>query len=147
MLTAVEGWQPTLSDAFTALAVMIPTMNEYFEQWKLSAFVAGQNAEESAFIGTSRLFDINGILNGLDFTYDNLAGRVRAVDPELHAQIDSGFADLRGYVSDLYAQEQAGTLFTAEQADLFGTEAQGKATALAGQVSQAAALLDVEIAE
>lgn len=147
MITAVEGWQPTLSDAFTALAVMIPTMNEYFEQWKLSAFVAGENAEEAAFIGTSRLFDINGILNGLDFTYDNLAAQVEAADPALHEQINSGFDDLRGYVGDLYAQEQGGTVFTAEQADLFGTEAQGKATALAGQVSQAAALLNVEIAE
>ena len=147
MIAAVEGWQPTLSDAFTALAVMIPTMNEYFEQWKLSAFVAGESSEEAAFIGTSRLFDINGILSGLDFTYDSLAARVQTVDPALHDQINNGFADLRGYVGDLYGQEQAGTRFSAEQADLFGTEAQTKATALSGQVSQAAALLDIEIAE
>jgi hypothetical protein len=38
-------------------------------------------------------------------------------------------------------------VFTAEQADLFGTEAQSKATALSGQVAQAAALLNVEIEE
>ncbi len=147
MIAAVQSWQPTLSDAFTALSVMIPTMNEYFEQWKLSSFVAGESSQEAAFIGTSRLFDINGILNGLDFTYDSLATRVRTADPALHDQIDAGFADLRGYVGDLYEQEQTGRRFTAEQADLFGTEAQAKATALAGQVSQAAALLNIEIAE
>ncbi len=136
-----------MSDAFTALVVMIPTMSEYFEQWKLSSFVAGQRSTEQAFIGTSRLFDINGILNGLDFTYQNIAPVVQTADPDLHNQITAGFADLRGYVGNLYEQEQGGTVFTAEQADLFGTEAQNLATALAGQVSQAAALLNIEVAE
>lgn len=147
LTAALAAWQPTPTDAFTALVVMIPTMNEYFEQWKLSSYVAGPAAEESAFIGFSRLFDINGILAGLDVTYENMAPLVAAQDPTLHAQITAGFADLRGYVADLYGQEQAGTQFTAEQADLFGTEAQQKATALAGQVSQAAALLNITIAE
>jgi hypothetical protein len=147
MITAVTNWQPTLSDAFTALVVMIPTMNEYFEQWKLSSYIAGNQAEEVAFVGASRLFDINGILNGLDVTYDNVAHLVAESDPNLHGQIADGFSDLRGYVGDLYTQEQNGTHFSAEQTDLFGTEAQGKATALAGQVSQAAVLLDITIAE
>jgi hypothetical protein len=147
MIAAVEQWQPTLSDVFTALVVMIPTMNEYFEQWKLSTYIAGENAQETAFVGASRLFDINGILNGLDVTYDNIAAQVEATDPALNGQIDDGFADLRAYVGDLYQQELDGTRFTAEQADLFGSEAQAKATALTGQVSQAAALLNVEIAE
>jgi hypothetical protein len=147
MLTAVETWEPTLSDAFTALVVMIPTMNEYFEQWKLSAYIAGAEAEETAFIGASRLFDINGILNGLDVTYANVGVLVAEADPALHAQIEAGFDDLRGYVGDLYSQEQNGTRFTSEQADLFGTEAQSKATALSGQVAQAAALLNITIQE
>jgi hypothetical protein len=147
MIAAVEGWEPSLSDVFTALVVMIPTMNEYFEQWKLSAFIAGAGTEETAFIGTSRLFDINGILNGLDVSYDNIGPLVQDADPALHRQIDTGFSELRAYVSDLYGQEQAGTSFTAEQADLFGTEAQEKATSLAGQVSQAAALLNVTLEE
>lgn len=147
MITAVEEWEPTLNDAFTALVVMIPTMNEYFEQWKLSSYIAGEAAEEQAFVGFSRLFDISGILTGLDFTYGNVSPLVEESDAALHGQIVDGFADLRGYVDDLFAQEQAGTRFTAEQADLFGTEAQSKATALSGQVSQAAALLNVEIEE
>ncbi len=147
MITAVNNWQPTLSDAFTALVVMIPTMNEYFEQWKLSAYIAGSESDETAFIGFSRLFDINGILNGLNVTYDNVAPLVAESDPALHGQIVDGFADLRGYVGDLYSQEQAGTRFTGEQADLFGSEAQAKATALSGQVAQAAALLNVVVEE
>ena len=147
MTAAIETWQPTVSDAFTALVVMIPTMNEYFEQWKLSAYVAGQDSEEAAFIGTSRLVDIAGILNGLDVTYDNVGVLVASADKNQHAQIRDGFADLQSYVTDLHAQEASGTVFTSQQADLFGTEAQAKATALAGQVAQVAALLNVKIAE
>lgn len=147
MITAVEAWEPTLSDAFTALVVMLPTMNEYFEQWKLSAFISGEEAEEAAFIGSSRLFDITNILNGLDFTYKNVSALVVEADPDLHGQIEDGFADLQGYVDDLYSQEQAGTVFSAEQSDLFGTEAQNKATVLAGQVAQSAALLNITIEE
>lgn len=144
---AIEDWEPTLEDAFTAMVVMVPTMNEYFEQWKLSAYVVGTAAQQENFVAVSRLFDIQGILNGLDVTYDNVSPLVAEADADLDAQIDSGFADLIGYVTSLYNQEQAGANFSAEEADLFGTEAQDRATALAGQISQAAALLNIEIAE
>jgi hypothetical protein len=50
-------------------------------------------------------------------------------------------------VQDLYDQEQAGTVFTPEEADLFGSEAQDQATALSGQAAQAAALVGAQIAE
>lgn len=146
MLTAIEGWEPTLGDTFGALAIMTPTMNEYFEQWKLSAFVA-QEIEETAFVSVSRLFDINGILNGLNIAYHNISPVVAEADAGLDAQITAGYEDLVAYVGDLYQQEQAGKHFTPEEADLFGTEAQDKATALAGQVAQAAALVGVELSE
>ena len=149
MTSAIRDSATSTQPPNTAAArpVMIPTMNEYFEQWKLSSYIAGEAAEEQAFVGFSRLFDISGILTGLDFTYGNVSTVVEGSDPALHGQIVDGFADLRSYVDDLFSQEQAGTVFTAEQADLFGTEAQSKATALSGQVSQAAALLNIEIAE
>lgn len=147
MQAALEAWEPTLEDTFGALVTMIPTMNEYFEQWKLSAFVSGENAEEVSFIALSRLFDINGILTGLNVAYDNISPVVAEADADLDTQIQSGFEDLVGYVGDLYEQEQSGIVFSAEEADLFGTEAQDKATALAGQVAQAAALAEVELSE
>ncbi|MEM7346950.1 MAG: hypothetical protein AAF485_22145, partial [Chloroflexota bacterium] len=146
MVAAVSAWEPTLEETFGALVTMTPTMNEYFEQWKLSAFIS-EDFEESAFVGVSRLFDINGILTGLNFAYGNISAVVAEADSELDAQITSNYTDLVGYVGDLYSQEQGGTVFTAEEADLFGTEAQDKATALAGQVSQAAALVDITLSE
>lgn len=148
MEQAVTDWEPTLQDVFTAQVTMIPTMNEYFAQWKNSVFVAGaENADETAFVGLSRLFDINGILTGLNITYKEMSPAVAEADLALDTQIAGGFTALVEYVNDLYEKEQSGEQFTPEQADLFGTEAQDQATALAGQVSQAAALLGVEITE
>jgi hypothetical protein len=146
MQGAVEEWEPTLSDVFTAMVVMVPTMNEYFEQWKLSTFVSGNEAEEQGFTAVSRLFDINGILNGLNVTYENVGVLVAQENAELHAQIEQGYADLIDYVDDLYQQERGGRVFTAEEADLFGTEAQDQATNLAALVAQAADELEIEVA-
>src|SRR5262249_7243912 len=100
---------------------------------------------ETAFVAISRLSDINGIINGLDVTYNAISPAVIDADPALDAQIKAGFADLVGFVTDLYDQESAGTHFTPEQADLFGAEAQSRATKLVGQVSQAIALLGLQV--
>jgi hypothetical protein len=148
MQQAVQNWQPTLTDVFTALVTMIPTMNEYFEQWKLSVFVEGQEqSTEDSFVAVSRLFDINGILTGLDVTYDVISPVVAAQDATTDQQIQAGFDELLGYVGDLYGQEQGGKLFSPEEADLFGSEAQSRATTLTGQVTQAAALLGIVLEE
>ena len=146
MTAAIEAWEPNLDDTFTALVVMTPTMNEYFEQWKLSAFVAGEDYEEEAFVGLSRLFDITNILNGLNLAYDTVSPLVVEADPDLDAQIQSGYDDLTGYVDELYAREQSGAAFSAEEADLLGTGAQDKAEALSALVAQAASELDVGLA-
>ena len=53
--------------------------------------------------------------------------------------------DLIAFISDLHEQEQSGNPFTPEEADTLGTEAQERAEAIAGQVSQAAAQLGVTI--
>ncbi len=144
-LDAVNAWQPTLEDAFMAMVTMIPTMNEYFEQWKLSSFVTGEGSTETSFIAASRLLDVTGILSGLDLTYDNIRPVVAKADANLDAQIDAGFTDLVTYVNDLFDKEKAGTVFTPEEADAFGTEAQDKATALAALTAQAAQKANVQL--
>ena len=107
MTDAITNWDPTLEDAFTALVTMIPTMNEYFEQWKLSVFVTGESeSDEVAFVALSRLFDINGILSGLDLAYDQLSPTVAEHDSGLDGQIQQGFETLITHVDDLYRQEQ-----------------------------------------
>lgn len=147
LLTDAKAWEPTLSDAFTALVVMIPTMSEYFESWKLSRFVAGNESQQGEFSVISRLSDIKDILGSLDVIYGGVSPLVKGADEARDKQIASGLNSLKEYVSDLYDQEQQGKHFTAEEADLFGSEAQDKAESIAGQVSQVAALLNVQIAQ
>ena len=142
---AVEGWDPTLSDVFTALVVMVPTMNEYFGQWKESRYVAGAASAELSFVAVSRLFDINGILTGLDVAYQHVTHLVAEQDAALDAQITAGFEQLVAYVGDLYEQERAGRQFSAAEADLFGTEAQELATTLSALLARAAELLEITL--
>ena len=140
-----EAWAPSESDAFTALVVMVPTMSEYFGQWKESRFVLGDASESQSFNVVSRLSDINDILAGLEVIFDGVEGRLAEVDPEQAEQTGRELTDLRAFVEDLYSREQGGERFTPEQAEVLGTEAQDRATAIAGQVSQAAAELGVTI--
>ena len=145
LATSAEAWEPSESDAFTALVVMVPTMSEYFGQWKESRFVLGDDSTAESFNVVSRLSDINDILTGLEVIYAGVDERLAVVDPQQSQQTGRELADLRSFVEDLYTREQSGNRFAPEQADLLGTEAQDRATAIAGQVSQAAAELGVTI--
>jgi hypothetical protein len=144
---AAAAWTPTDSDAYTALVVMVPTMSEYFESWKNSRFVAGDASTQRDFVVISRLSDIQDILSSLQVVYTEIKPQVTAYDATQAEQIEQGLADLKAFVAGVYAEEQGGKQFTAEEADSLGAEAQDRATAVAGQVAQVAAALSVEIAE
>ena len=138
-------WQPSDSDAFTALVVMVPTMSEYFGQWKESRFVQGDAATSDSFNVVSRLSDIRDILGGLDIIYGGVQPLVATVDEGQSSQTGQELDDLIAFIEDLHDQEQAGDTFAPEEADTLGAEAQERATAIAGQVSQAAAELGIPI--
>jgi hypothetical protein len=141
------AWKPTASDAFTAVVVMVPTMSEYFGQWKVSRFVLGSRAQGHAFNVVSRLSDIGDILGGLRVIYAGIRPAIATVDAQQAAQTKRELDSLYAFVSRLRAQERAGRRFTPEQADTLGRTAQERATAIAGQVTQAAARLKVKIAQ
>jgi hypothetical protein len=142
-----QAFEPTQSDAFTALTVMTPTMSEYFEAWKNSRFVAGEKATEQAFVAASRLQDIADILGGLVLTYEQVEPEIAAENPQQAAQTGQELNDLLAYVEDLRDREAGGQKFTAEEADTLGAEAQRRAEAIAGQLTQAAQQLDIELQE
>jgi hypothetical protein len=143
---AVDGWEPNPQDAFTALLTMVPTMNGYFDDWKNSPFVLGESSTAEAFVAVSRLVDVAGILNGLVVTYENVKPAVIGVNPELAEQIDAGLAEMVSFVTDIHEQEEAGTRFSPEQADIFAGQIEGMSAASAGQITQAMALLEVSAA-
>lgn len=144
---AAKQWTPTLADAFNAVVVMTPTMSEYFEAWKSSRAVAGAKATEKAFVAASRLQDIADILGGIVLIYDTIDPTVARVDGAQAAQIGKDLRSLHGFATDLQRREAAGRRFTAQDADTLGSEAQDRAEAIAGQVSQAAGRLRIELAE
>ena len=142
---AAREWQPTEQDAFTAVVVMTPTMSEYFGAWKNSRFVAGDKADEKAFVATSRLSDIADILGGVNLVYDSIKPRIAAVDAARADQTDRSLTELHSFAERLYQEEQTGKKFTASDADTLGSEAQRRAEAIAGQVSQAAGKLNITL--
>src|SRR3954454_6270533 len=117
---AAKQWQPKLEDAFTAVAVMTPTMSEYFEAWKNSRFVAGNGAEEKGFVATSRLSDIRDILGGLVLIYDSIKPAIDEVDQTQADQTKVQLQELHQFAERLFTEEQRGKTVTASDADTLG---------------------------
>jgi hypothetical protein len=145
LASEAQAWQPSPSDAFTSLVVMVPTMSEYFGQWKESRFVAGNAASSDAFNVVSRLSDIRDILDSLEVVYTGVAPAIAREDAAQSAQTKQELTQLGTFIDRLHAQERGGKRFTPEQAEQLGADAQARGAAIAGQVSQAAASLGVEI--
>jgi hypothetical protein len=144
---AAQAWTPSESDAFTALVVMVPTMSEYFGSWRDSRFVTGESSTQRDFVAISRLADIQDILGGLEVVYGEVTPLVQGVDAAQGEQIGRSLADLKQFVAQVYTEEQAGKRFSVEEADTLGAEAQNRATAITGQITQVAAQLGVPIQE
>jgi hypothetical protein len=142
---AARKWTPTQQDAFTALVVMTPTMSEYFEAWKNSRFIAGEKAKEKAFVVVSRLQDIADILGGLNLVYSNVEPSIAKVDGAQASQTGTSLKKLQSFAEQLRDEEAGGKRFTAQDADTLGSEAQDQAEAIAGQVSQAAGRLGIQL--
>ncbi len=142
---SAREWEPAPEDVFTAVVVMTPTMSEYFEAWKNSRFVAGDRATESGFVGTSRLSDIADILGGLVLVYDSIEPSIAETDAAQARQTGTALAQLTAFAERLRDEEAGGRRFTASDADTLGGEAQDRAEAIAGQVSQAATQLGITL--
>jgi hypothetical protein len=139
--------EPTPSDALTSIVIMTPTMSEYFEAWKNSRFIAGEGAEELGFVATSRLSDIADILGGILVTYDGIEPMIASESAQQAKQTRQELESLVAFASDLRDREADGEKFTAKQADALGAQAQSQAEAIAGQVTQAAKQLEIELQE
>jgi uncharacterized protein (UPF0335 family) len=142
---AARDWTPDAQDVFTALVVMTPTMSEYFESWKSSRFVAGERATETAFVTSSRLGDIGDILGGLVLVYESVEPRIAEVDAEQAKQTGASLRRLHAFAQRLEREEENGRRFTARDADTLGSDAQDRAEAIAGQISQAAGQLNIAL--
>ena len=85
---------------------------------------------------------------GILFTYDEIEPPIAGRGPAAgRADRPGSSTDLLAFVEDLRDREADGKKFTAEEADTLGSEAQRQAEAIAGQVTQAAQQLGIELQE
>ena len=145
LLSASGAWQPTEAEAFGALVGNVPTIGDFFDAWKNSRFVTGGGEKSRDFVAISRLSDMQGNVASWQVMYGSLSPLVRQADPAQDAKINGGLQSLHTFISGLYTQEQGGKQFTADEAELLSAEAQNRATAITGQISQVAAKLNVPI--
>jgi hypothetical protein len=97
------------------------------------------------FVAASRLQDIAGILNGLVLIYDSVKPSVSDKDPQQAQQTGTDLKGLHRFAVKLRDQEAGGRRFTPGEADTLGSDAQDRAEAIAGQVSQAAGQLGIQL--
>ena len=129
-----KAWEPNASDVFTALVVMVPTVQGYFGEWKRSRFISGARAREKAFVAQSRLVDVHGILSSLRNIYRGVAPLVAKASVAQSRQIAASLDSLIAFVDGIYAREKAGKRFTPAESDLLGTQAQRRAVGEGGEV-------------
>lgn len=143
--TAASNWEPTEAEAFGALLANVPTFTDFMESWKNSRMVQGETSTERGFVATSRLSDLSDNIKSWQTIYAGLSPAVHAATPDQDTQITNDLKNLQDYVSDLYAQEKGGKRFTPEEVDTLNAEGQNRATAIAGQIAQAAAQLGIPV--
>ena len=145
LLASAKAYKPNETDALSALVVMVPTMGEYFGDWKNSRFVIGAKAKTTSFNVASRLNDIHDILGSLQVVYTDVRPSIAKVDPDQAAQTRKELDGLAAFIERIYKRERAGHRFTPQDADMLGKQAQDRAVKVAGQVSQAAAKLGIKV--
>ena len=147
LLASSNAYEPNTADALSALVVMVPTMGEYFGDWKASRFVIGAKAKTTSFNVASRLNDIHDILGSLQVVYTDVRPEIAKVDADQAAQTRTELDGLAAFIERIYQRERAGHRFTPQDADILGKQAQDRAVKVAGQVSQAAAKLGVKVGQ
>ena len=145
LLASATAYKPNTADALNALVVMVPTMGEYFGDWKASRFVVGAKAKTTSFNVASRLNDIHDILGSLQVVYTDVRPQIASVDADQAAQTRKELDGLAAFIERIFKRERGGHRFTPQDADLLGKQAQDRAVKVSGQVSQAAAKLGIKV--
>ena len=142
MLKSAEAWQPSDKDCFEALAAMTPTLADYFEDWKESK-VSG-SASGGRFVAVSRVSDMRGIMASTRLIWQGLAEQVEPADAALAGTVSRGYDQILAFIDTVETREQKGKL-SPEQIDALGSQAKEKADKLTAQVTEAAALMKIEV--
>lgn len=136
----------TDSDAFTGMVTTLPTVGEYVDQWKRSAFVAGRNpGGEREFVASSRLSDLADLLTGIAFVYRQVRGSIEERDRDRAVELSAAIGRLAGRAGELRDREASGRRFTRADADRIGARMERRARSASERLEAAADELDIEI--
>ncbi|MGY2893349.1 imelysin family protein [Deinococcus sp. UYEF24] len=139
-----KPWQPNSTYVFNTLTANLPTTQDFLEIWRNSRFVSGSGSKVQEFAAISRLNDLRDNISSWQAIYAGVSPAVVGKNAALNTQIQSGMQGLHKYVETLIAREKT-RHFTPEQAKSVQDEAQNRATAVTGSVTQAAALLGIKV--
>jgi hypothetical protein len=142
LFAASQAWQPTDKDCFTSLAAMTPTLADYFEDWKESKLTG--YASGGRFTAVSRVSDMRGIMSSTRLIWQGLADEVKPGDAALAQNVSQGYDQILSFIDTVDAREHHEKL-TVEQIDALGSQAKEKADKLTAQVTEAAALLKIDV--
>ncbi len=144
LLETAKKWNPSTADVFGALLGNVPTAASVFiGRWKNSRFVLGDKSTQRDFNVISSLNDLVQNVSSWQKLYLGVSSSVKAKNPSLDAQINTGLSSLKSWAQQLEAQEKT-RRFTPEQAEIISQEGENRATAITGRIAQAAALLGVK---
>ena len=125
---------------------MTPTMSEYFERVEELALRRRRQGDREGVRRRLATQDIGDILGGLVLVYDSVEPRSPRPTPTAGAaRPATTCAACTASPRGCAREEAGGKKFTAADADTLGTEAQDRAEAIAGQISQAAGQLGIEL--
>lgn len=143
MLADVKAWKANSDDTFTAMVTMVPTVGDYFGEWKDSKYITG---DIGMFVAQSRLIDVKGIMRSTKVMYfKGVSDDVAKVDKALDTQIKDSFLELLDFVNEVYLNEKSGAEFKPEEVDRLGSEAQDIADRIVALISQAAKKLGIKL--
>lgn len=145
LLGTAKTWQPTPKDVFGALVMNVPTAGSVFlQRWTTSRFVLGDRATRADFNAISSLRDLVSNIGSWRTLYSGVSAQVQVKNPSLNRQIQGDLNSLQAWANKLQAQEGK-RRFSPEQAQLILKEGEGRATAITGKITQAAALLGLKV--
>lgn len=140
-----DAWQPTTADVFGALVGNVPTVAEVFiDRWRSSRFVLGDATTMRDFGVISSLQDLNDNISSWQELYAGVAPTVAAADAALADDIGAQLADLKAWAAGI-AEAEVGHRYSVEEADLIYDEGDRRATAITGDIAQAAAMVGVTV--
>ncbi|MGA9577624.1 MAG: imelysin family protein [Terrimicrobiaceae bacterium] len=141
LLADAKAWNASVSDCFSAMVVMTPTLSDYFEDWKESRYSKDKSGR---FQAVSRISDMRGIMGSCQVMYDAVEKLVAEKDKSLAKSVDAGFKGIMTFIDKIDAREKAGEIKGAE-IDELATQAKEKTDKLVPQIEQSAAVVGVKI--